>query len=253
MTADISIVIPSVGRSSLIRTVQSVFHQTFEGTIQLLIGIDVDLYGHVQDMKAQFAVCCPQNMFITWIDLGYSTSRRHGGAHRCFYGGSLRTALSFLAQSEHVMYLDDDDWLGPSHCADVLQAIQNKKWAYALCFYADGNLGKAICEDGLESVGVNAGIYKDAFGGFVRPSGLLINKIALANLLYIWSESNDRAGDGEDRLMFEQLRHIEHGRTGRASVYYALDPKDSMHAARLQYIHQQGVAYAPAAKAESLR
>lgn len=235
------------------RAVQSIFHQTFEGTIQILVGIDVDAYGRAQDMKAQFEANCPKNMFLTWIDLGYSTSKRHGGAHRCFYGGSLRTALSFLAQSEYVMYLDDDDWLGESHCADVLQAIQNKKWAHALCFFADGNSGEAICEDLLESVGVDAGIYQEDFGGFVRPSGLLINKIALANVLYIWSESNDLAGDGEDRLMFEQLRHIEHGCTGRASVYYALDPKDSMHAARVQYIQQQGASYISAAKMESFR
>jgi hypothetical protein len=253
MTADISIVIASVGRASLVRAVQSIFHQAFEGNIQILIGLDVDFYGHAQGMKTQLEASCPKNMFMTWIDPGYSTSKRHGGVHRCFYGGALRSALSFLAQSQYVMYLDDDDWIGESHCADVLKAIQDKKWAHSLCFYADGNSGEAICEDLLESVGVNAGIYKDDFGGFVRASGLLINKIALANLLYIWSESNDLAGDGEDRLVFEQLRHIEHGCTGRASVYYTLDPKDSMHAVRMQYINSQGGAYQSAAKIESVR
>jgi hypothetical protein len=33
-----------------------------------------------------------------------------------------------------------------------------------------------------------------------------------------------------DRLIFDRLRHEPHGCTGQATVYYALDPKDGLHA-----------------------
>ena len=64
-------------------------------------------------------------------------------------------------------------------------------------------------------------------------------------------------GDGEDRLIFHHLKQMPHGFTGRASVYYALDPKDGMHLLRMQFIAKQQGAGAPlsplAAKADSLR
>jgi len=252
-TADLSIVIPTVGRSSLLRAVQSVFRQTFPGTIQILIGMDADLYGEGARLREILTSSCPDNRFISWIDMGYSTSRRHGGVHRCHFGGALRTALSFLAQSAYVMYLDDDDWLAEPHCAEVMAVIGQDSWAFALSFYADGNLGEAICEDLLESVGVYRGLYKDDFGGFVRPSGLLLNKLQLPHLLHLWSESPLPSGDGEDRLVFNQLRDLPHGFTGRASVYYALDPNDRMHAARLAFMQGQGKTFPSLTKHERAR
>ena len=253
MIADISVVIPTVGRSSLMRAVASIFKQDFAGNIQILIGLDRDVYGHAGDIKALLLATCPPNRFLTWIDPGYSTSRRHGGVHSCHFGGSLRVALSFLAQSRYVMYLDDDDWIAENHCSDMMKAIQDKKWAYARCFYADGNLGVPICEDQIESVGVNGGIYSAEFGGFVRPSGLMLDKLAMPYILHLWAESPYPAGDGEDRSMFHQLKHLAHGFSGRASVYYAMDPKDRMHAVRLAYIQQQGKSFGVAVKNDSIR
>jgi glycosyltransferase involved in cell wall biosynthesis len=251
--ADVSIVIISIGRKSLTRAVMSIFSQKYDGNIQILIGLDGDFYGNAESIKEFIIKACPGNMYITWIDVGYSTSKRHGGVHHCFFGGSLRTSLSFLAQSKYVMYLDDDDWLSENHCTEIMAVIEDNFWAFALCFYADGNLEKEICEDLLESVGINRGLYKDDFGGFVRPSGLLINKLKLASILHLWADALSPSGDGEDRLMFNQLRNLAHGFTGRASVYYAIDPKDSMHAKRIEFINKQGKCFESQIKNESAR
>ena len=195
----------------------------------------------------------PANVKLTWLDLHYSTSGRHGGVHNCFFGGSLRSALTFLANAEIVVYLDDDDWLHENHLAQILKAIEGKKWAFAYSMYADGNTGSPLCVDEIESVGVNKGIFKDNFGGFVRPSGMAINKMKLLHFIHLWSCSPFPTGDGEDRLVFDRLRKEEHACTGNATVYYALDPLDGNHGVRLAFMKSKGVEFTATTKAGSVR
>jgi len=253
MQHDLAIVICTVCRESLLRAIGSIYAQTYTGTMQVLIGVDMDAFGHELHLQEAISQECPANIQINWINLGYSTSARHGGVHSCYFGGSLRTSLSFLANSKYVMYLDDDDWLAPEHCSDILKAVQGKKWAFAYSIYADGNTSESICVDAIESMGVGQGIYSERFGGFVRPSGLILDKTQTLHLLHLWSCSPFPTGDGEDRLIFDHLRHMDHGCTGKATVYYALDPKDGAHATRMQFIQSQGAAYDSNAKNESIR
>jgi hypothetical protein len=253
MQHDMAIVICTVCRESLLRAVRSLYAQTHSGPLQVLIGVDVDAFGQESRLKEIIFRECPPHIQIIWISLGYSTSARHGGVHSCHYGGSLRTSLSFLANARYVMYLDDDDWLAPQHCSEILQAIEGKKWAFAYSIYADGNTGQGICVDSVESVGVGQGVYNEHSGGFVRPSGLALDKTQVPYLLHLWSASPHATGDCEDRLVFGQLRQLEHGCTGKASVYYSLDPKDSMHENRMQFIREQGADYTGDAKHQSCR
>lgn len=253
MQHDISIVICTVCRESLLRAIGSIYAQTHTGPIQVLVGVDVNAFGHEAQLQKAIFQECPAHIQINWINLGYSTSARHGGVHSCYYGGSLRTSLSFLANAKYVMYLDDDDWLAPTHCTDILNAIQGKKWAFSYSIYSDGNTSQGICIDSFESVGVGQGIYAERFGGFVRPSGLTLDKTQIPHLLHLWSSSPFPSGDGEDRLIFDQLRHMEHGCTENASVYCALDPKDEMHDKRMAFIKAQGINYTCEAKTESSR
>lgn len=249
----VAVVIVTTCRAALLRAVRSVYAQRVEGRIQVLVGVDHDPHGRLDALLAELVPACPPHVTFTLFNLGYSTSRRHGGPHASFYGGSLRSALTLLADSRIVVYLDDDDWFKDDHCARVLRAIDGNKWAYAYSIYADGNTGRELCVDGLESVGVGQGIYAEAFGGFVRPSGLALDKLQLLHLVHLWSCAAFASGDGEDRLMFEQLRHEPHACTGTASVCVALDPNDALHARRLEFMRAQGVDVALAAKDESSR
>lgn len=249
----IAVVIVTTCRLSLERAVRSVYRQRIEGKVQILIGVDCDPNGRLESLLAGLAPACPTHVTLSLIHLGYSTSRRHGGVHASFYGGSLRSALTLLADSRVVVYLDDDDWLKDDHCARVLAAIEGKKWAFAYSIYADGNTGQEFCVDEIESVGVGRGIYAERFGGFVRPSGLAIDKLQLLHVVHLWSCAAFAGGDGEDRLVFEQLRGEPHGCTGEASVCVALDPNDALHASRVAFMRTRGVAYHGAAKLESSR
>ncbi len=249
----VAVVIATTCRLSLLRAVRSVFAQRLDGRIQVLVGVDVDPHGRRDALLAELAAQCPAHVTLSLVDMGYSTSRRHGGPHTSFYGGALRSALTLLADSRVVVYLDDDDWLKEDHCAAVLRAIAGRKWAFSYSVYADGNSGRELCVDEIESVGVGRGIYAERFGGFVRPSGLAIDKLQLLPLVHLWSCAAFAGGDGEDRLVFEQLRAEPHACTGAATVCVALDPNDGMHAQRLAFMRARGVDYAGDAKAESSR
>lgn len=249
----IAVVLLTTCRASLARAVRSVFEQRLDRRIQLLIGVDRDPHRQLDSLLAALVPDCPPHVSLSLINLGYSTSQRHGGVHACYYGGSLRSALTLLADSQVVAYLDDDDWYKPDHCASLLRAIDGHKWAYAYSVYADGNSGQELCVDGLESVGVDQGLYATRFGGFVRPSALAIDKLQLLHIVHLWSCAAFAAGDGEDRLLFEQLRREPHGCTGSATVCCALDPSDALHAQRLQFMRERGVQYSGGAKIGSSR
>ncbi|WP_051977454.1 glycosyltransferase [Necropsobacter rosorum] len=249
---DIAVVVPTVCRRSLLRAVTSVYRQDFKGRIQILVGVDKDLTGKSAEFRQALEQALPDNCALLWFDPGYSTSVRHGGVHKCTFGGSLRTVLSFAADSPLVMYLDDDDWLAPQHCRLIVQAIEHKTWAFSYCIYANGNKGVGLCPDYLESVGPGKGVFVEQ-GGFVRPSGMLINKLEAADILHLWADSPNENGDAEDRLIFEKLAHRPYGETGMPTVYYALDPRDGMHARRLAYIAQQGAAFHDVDKVGSVR
>lgn len=237
----IAVVMVTVGRESLLRAVRSIFSQQFTGNIQILIGVDLDLSGRLNYYRQILNQECPKNMHIIWLDLGYSTSKRHGGVHDCYYGGSLRSALTLLADSELVTYLDDDDWFLPHHIEKMYSVFcqyPEVSWGHALCYYADGNTSEILCLDELESVGVDKGIFKERFGGFVRPSGLTLNKLKTLPYLHCWSQSLAQ-GDGEDRILFEHLKALHHFSLSEGTVCCALDPRDLGHAIRLAFIKKK--------------
>jgi hypothetical protein len=218
-----------------------------------MVGVDHDPENKSEGLFKELNGTRPANTSLTWLDVGYSTSMRHGGVHSCFFSGSLRSALTFLADAEIVVYLDDDDWLHEDHIAQIMAAIEGKKWAYAYSVFADGNSGTPLCADEIESVGVNKGVYAEKFGGFVRPSGMAINKLKLMHLIHLWSISPYPKGHGVDRLVFDRLRHEEHGCTGNATVFYVIDPRDTMHPVRLEFMKSKGVDYIVPEKTGSVR
>lgn len=239
---DISVVVVTVGRDSLLRAIRSIFRQKFEGRIQILIGIDVDIYGNYLQFKSLLEIECPKNIDILWLHLPYSTSKRHGGVHDCFYGGALRSILTLLAHSCYVAYLDDDDWFLPEHLENAYLALNQYPeavWAYAYCYYADSNSETILCLDEIESVGVGCGMYAENYGGFVRPSALIVNKLKMLSFLHLWSMAGDNNGGAEDRLLFHHLKEMKHINLGVATVCYALDPKDIMHNIRMRFISEK--------------
>lgn len=233
--AAVAVVIPTILRPSLARALTSVFAQQFGGRIQVLIGIDQP-QGSIDLLEATCALA-PSNCLVQALYPGYSTSVRHGGLWAARDGGALRTILSYLANAPLIAYLDDDNWWGPNHLATLARAIEPVDWAFSLRWFVHPDSARPVCVDQWESVGPEAGIFRDRFGGFVDPNCLMIKRPNCDPVLPVWTMplAGDPKGMSADRNVFAFLsKHRSHASTGEASVFYLLDPTDGLHPLRMQ-------------------
>lgn len=235
--AKASVVIPTTLRDSLVQSVRSVYGQSLEGPVHVLIGID-KAEGDPAILD-QLADELPQNHMLTIVDPGYSTSTRHGGLHPAHDGGVLRTVLSYLANSRHVAYLDDDNWWDADHLRSLLAAIDGKDWAFGLRWFVDPATREPLCVDEWESVGPDRGVFAKRAEGFVDPSSLMIDKIACESVLRWWTVplSRDPVAMSADRNVFLALkRHFSFAATGKATCYYVIETAGPMYRYRAEWI-----------------
>ena len=243
---DCCVIITSLLRPTLEQAVLSVYRQQFEGSIQVLIGVDHDgpVSAEASAMLERLRRACPPGRTLTVLELGYSTARIHGGLYNNACGGMLPTMASFAADSRYLAYLDDDDWFGPEHLGTLMAAVAGRPWAFSLSWYVNPANDEPMCIDRLESAGPGRGAYHQRFGGFTRPSCLMIDKLQCADILHVWGASDFDGGRGTDRAFFAALsaRRPGWGATGLASAYCRLVPTDANHAHRLVYA--RAMAYA---------
>ncbi len=235
----VAVVIPTLLRPGLTRAIRSIFAQDFAGRIQILLGIDVP-EGDPAQLSA-LAAECPPHVAFDLFDPGYSTSIQHGGVHPNRVSGSLRTVLTYAANSRRVAYLDDDNWWGPDHLATLSAAMEGYDWSWSLRWFVDPESGEPICPDDWESVGPSAGVFEQRYGGFVDPSSLMFDKINCPDVAPLWSLTPYENGRGSDRLVFTKLKDAYRGNgTGNASSFYTITTTDPLHLVRLQKMRQHG-------------
>ena len=239
----VAIILPTLLRPALTRAVRSVYAQDFGERVQIRIGIDKAEGDRTQ--LDRLAAECPAHISLDLFDPGYSTSIRHGGLYPNKVTGSLRTLLTYAANSRYIAYLDDDNWWAPDHLTSLRAAIAGHDWSWSQRWFVDPEDSAPICVDEWESVGPDAGVFKERFGGFVDPSSLLIDKLACHEVLPAWCLTPFSDGRGSDRLVFDRLKRGHKGQaTGRATSFYTINPADIVHLSRLQYFRQKGAELA---------
>jgi hypothetical protein len=235
-----AVILPTLLRPALLRAVRSVYEQRFAQRIQILIGIDKAEGDRA--LLDQLAAECPPHVALDLFDPGYSTSARHGGLYPNHVTGSLRTLLTYAANSQYVAYLDDDNWWAPDHLSSLREAIAGHDWSWSHRWFVEPDSAQTICVDEWESVGPDAGMFRERFGGFVDPSSLMIDKLACHEILPAWSLTPFADGRGSDRLVFDRLRSGHQGNgTGLATSFYTIGAADSLHLVRLQNFRQKGI------------
>lgn len=240
---DAAVVMPTLLRPSLERAVRSVFAQDLGGRIQLLIGVDKA----ERDCEALsgLVASAPSHVTITVFDPGYSTSGAHGGLHRSHDGGALRSILSYMAHAPRIAYLDDDNWWAPDHLSTLSSAMQGADWAWSLRYFVRADTQDALAVDHWESVGPDAGHFRESHGGFVDPNCLMVDAERCEPVLRQWSipAAGNPHSRGADRNVFHVLkRDYSDKGTGQATCYYVMKPGDSAHQRRLSWITAQRVA-----------
>jgi len=215
---DVAVVMASVVRPTIAQAVRSVYAQQFPGRIQLLVGID--RWEGPRALLEQLVAECPSHIAVTTLDLGYSTSMRHGGLYPSSYGGALKTVLSYAANSRFVTYLDDDNWYAPTHLASMRAAVAGRDWAFALRNFVDAATGEFLCPDTWESVGPGRGVYAKAQGGFVDTNCYLIDKLACPDVFLEWANTRFQGGTGGDRQILQRLLGRPSGTNDAHTVFY---------------------------------
>jgi len=236
---DIAVILQTICRPTVYRSIASVFAQRDAGRIHLMIGVD---RGENDSDIHDFVRNAPEHVTCSIVNIGMSNSTARGGIYTNRFGGSLRSALSMLANAQHVAYLDDDDWWDERHLASLLAVLATSKWAFSLRRYVNSETGAEIGEDQWESLGPGKGFFQEQSNGFVCPSCLAFDKLRYANLLYLWSYSTSPWGDCEDRMIYDGLVRSNEPRacTDLATTFYALNPADRMHKRRLEWFGAAG-------------
>lgn len=129
----VTVVIPTTGKESAIKAVNSVKNQTFKEVTPLLV------YDGPSWNKLDIE--CDS------MTLPYNT-----GANG-FYGHRIYASISALLNTDYVMFLDEDNWFEPDHVESLMSIINknNYLWAYSLRKIYDK--GEYVCDDNCESLG----------------------------------------------------------------------------------------------------
>lgn len=235
---DFAVIIPTVLRPELLRAARSVVEQDLDGSINLLIGVDHRL-GDPAVLEQVRRLERP-NRRVTILEPGYSTARPRGGLYSNRHGGSLRAALSFLANAPRLAFLDDDNWHAPNHLSTLGQAIEGKAWAFSLRWYCDSRSGEPLAIDGIESLGPGKGVHLKRYGGFCNTSTLMLDTLATHERLPRWAHGTAQDGRGPDRSIFAALLDLPYGETGLATAYYWMQHSDINHGVRLDWLESIG-------------
>ena len=225
--ADVAVVMPTVGRSELVRAMRSVFAQTFEGRVQLAIGVDV-ARGDFALLEAALEER-PAHVSALVLRLPYSTSLRHGGVHTPYDGGALRGLLSLAANARYVAYLDDDnEWL-PEHLRLLHAAVQGKLWAFSQRMLVDEETGRDLGVDIWDNAGPNRGRMA-RWGGFADTNCLIVDKRQAAHHFGAWAQTLDcKPGFLADRRFFLSIAGGDHAVVDAATLRYRIRRTNVLH------------------------
>ena len=131
--------IPTTGAASLRRAVESVLAQTLPTTPYVVCD------------GPQFRDAAEEA--LRGLDVPVCVLPRNVGAGG-FYGHRVYAAFAHLVDEEHVLFLDQDNFLAPEHvaqCVDLI-AARRLQWCYSLRNICTPD-GGFICRDDCESLG----------------------------------------------------------------------------------------------------
>lgn len=225
--SDVAVVMPTILRPCIERAIRSVYAQTLQGTIQLVIGVDVATQS--TDLLIRVLEQRPAHVSALVLGLPFSTSRRHGGVHTPIEGGAVRAILSLAANSRRAAYLDDDNAWEPEHLELLCAALgEDADYAFSRRRLVDGETGEDFGLDEVHSLGPNAGAFA-RHGGFVDPNCLMIRKDRLARHLGAWADTVDgKMGASADKNFFLSIAQRPHARVEQATVRYSVRPDNPL-------------------------
>lgn len=145
MSHSAAVIIPTTGRPTLRRAVQSVLDQTYPGVVVVVV-VDGPQFG--EGVLAAIDDMLP-NPRIQILPLPQNTGANGYQGHR-IYG-----SIPQLLNQDWIFYLDDDNWFEPEHVAECVEAcVENGlSWCATLRSIYEPD-GKFLCVDECESLAI---------------------------------------------------------------------------------------------------
>lgn len=134
----IAIVTPTIGSNFLSKCVESVDKQTYQDLTHYIFWDGKEHWSKIRNTLE-----------------GSSRTRNiqlEENVGKGWYGHRVYASCSFLVNADAIVYLDEDNWIEPTHIEKLVSALKCQDWAYSLrkIYDKDGNY---LCNDNCESLG----------------------------------------------------------------------------------------------------
>ena len=141
MSLKVAVVTPTIGSSHLTKCVESVEKQTHKNTLHYIF---IDGSAYAGAVKKATKKADPNKLRYTMLQENVGKG---------WYGHRVYAACSFLVNADVICYLDEDNWLDPTHVEKLVRRLETgADWAYSLRKIYSKE-GEFICNDDCESLG----------------------------------------------------------------------------------------------------
>lgn len=200
----IAVVTPTIGSKHLKQCVESVQKQTYKNLTHYIF---IDGCEHRSKVKT----VVPLSSNIKYIDMEENVGKG-------WYGHRVYAACSFLVNADAIIYLDEDNWLEPTHVEEMVATLGVHDWAYSLRKIYDKE-GNYLCKDNCESLGRWPTFFNDQVF-HIDTSCFIVRRDVCVSIGHAWYGQW-----GADRQFFSALaKHFPRfDCSGNHTLCYRLD------------------------------
>ena len=208
MTA--TVIIPTTGSPEVVEAIKSVLDQTYD--TQCYVVCDGPEFVYTVKNMLRWVEKHPKFKNVKLCNLPINV-----GANG-FYGHRVYAAFTHLIDTEYVTYLDQDNWLEPTHIESCINTIKenNLDWCYSLR-NIHNKKGEFLCQDNCESLG--------KWQTYHGVNHVDTNTYCLKTDIAIKLASAWHGGWGQDRVFLATIaQHFKNfDCTGEYTVNYRVD------------------------------
>lgn len=167
----VTVITPTTASDQLNDVLKSIDRQTYKNIQHLVVVDGFDKYGVKATKLLEGATRS------TAFALPYNTGYDNYNGHRIY------AAMSFIAQGDYIVFLDQDNWFDDTHIESLVDVIKaGNEWAYSLRKIVSQE-GTYICNDDCECLGKWESVLGD---NFVDVNCYMIPKMAAIGFAPYW-------------------------------------------------------------------
>ena len=226
-----AIVTPTIGTPHLKKCIQSVQNQSYDNITHYIFADGEEHYVDVHSIIFRQLSILPEPTELSIKSMKtIKTISLDENVGKGWYGHRVYAACSFLVNADMIIYLDEDNWLEPTHVEEFYKLFKmmdwnpdskDLQWAYSLRKIYNKE-EKFICNDDCESLGLWPVFFDEAH--HIDTSCFCIPKRVAVQIGHSWY-----AQGGADRKFFSNLSHYfnKFTCTGKYTLCYRLDGNDN--------------------------